>query len=319
MESLKKIKTFIDDNESFLVTSHVNPDGDAVASMLLMVHLLSCLGKRAAAVIDDAVPRKFDYLHGIERIITFGAFDATEPHDGIIVVDASSPERTGRLQTLIESGTPVINIDHHASNTRFGDFNFIDPGASSSAELAHQVFSNWPCSVTPEIASIVYSGIVCDTGRFLFPNTTAAALALCSSMVEKGARPDEIAGNLYHRNSQNTVHALADALSTLEFHFNGSVACIYLANAQGEDIDTEGFVDHLLSIEGTEVQIFMIEKAPGEYRISMRSKSHIDVNAVAHHFGGGGHIRAAGCVVRGSREEIQDRLLQVLGEQLCTV
>lgn len=317
--TLETIKKCVEEHETFLVTSHINPDGDAVSSVLVMMHLLSQLGKKYRAVIDDSIPRKFDYLSGVTSIESYASLRESDDFDCVIAVDASSPDRLGRVNTRITDGSTVINIDHHASNSLFGTCNFIDPGASSTAELAYTVFSRWPFRVTPEIATIVYSGVMCDTGRFLFPNTTAEALDLCSQMVGKGAVPSDIAGNLYNRNSRNTIHALAAALSTLEFFYDGTVACIHLRNMQEDDIDTEGFVDHLLSIEGTEVQLFMIERGEDEYRISMRSKSNIDVNEVARHFGGGGHIRAAGCVAKGPLKEIKDQLLRVLGEQICTV
>ncbi|MBN2415859.1 bifunctional oligoribonuclease/PAP phosphatase NrnA [bacterium] len=313
------IKRCIEEHSTFLITSHINPDGDAISSALILLHLLLHLGKSCRVVIDDLIPKKFDYLDGVEEIKAFESLREDEDFDCVISVDASSPDRLGRVRSCLQGERAVINIDHHASNSLYGGCNYIDAGASSTAELAYAVLSLWPVPVTPEIATIVYSGVICDTGRFLFPNTTAEALDLCSRMVEKGAAPSEIAGYLYHRNSRNTIHALAAALSTLEFFFDGSVACIHLHNMMDDDIDTEGFVDHLLSIEGTEVQIFMIERDANEYRISMRSKSNIDVNEVARHFGGGGHMRAAGCVVKGSRDTIKERLLQVLGEQICTV
>jgi phosphoesterase RecJ-like protein len=174
-------------------------------------------------------------------------------------------------------------------------------------------------SITKSIAQMVYAGIVCDTGRFLFPNTTFRSLAVCTEMMKYGASPSVIGEKLYCRTNQTTIRSLAVALSTLEFHFDESVACISLSNGtlkEMEDLDTEGFVDYLLAIEGTIVEFFMFEMEPETYRISFRSKNKVDVNRVAKALGGGGHARAAGCILQGDLAHVKRRILNELQHHL---
>ena len=173
--------------------------------------------------------------------------------------------------------------------------------------------------VTPTIATLVYTGIMCDTGRFLFPNTNSRSLSVCSQMIRLGANSERIAEKIYFRTSQQTIRALAQALSTIEFHYNGAVACIHLSNGflnSDEKIDTEGFVDNLLAVDGTEVEFFMLEVEPSIFRVSFRSKHFIDVNAIAKTFGGGGHKRASGCCISGTVDEVKSKIFEVIEKHL---
>ena len=172
----------------------------------------------------------------------------------------------------------------------------------------------WDIPVTKDLATLIYSGIVCDTGRFLFPNTSHQSLAICAGMVKQGADPGWIAEKIYFRMSQQTISALTAALSTIEYHFNGLVCCMHLNNGylKSKDVDTEGFVDHLLTVDGTKIQFMMVEKDPSIFRVSFRSKGDFDVNQIAQEFGGGGHLRASGCIVNGSVDEVKKKILNVL-------
>ena len=318
-ERLAEIRNALIQNDHFLVTTHIHPDGDSIASILLVGCVLDVLKKEFRLIIDDAVPRKFDFLQGVGRICTnseqLGAF---RPGGGIIL-DASHRDRTGKIHHLIPADVPLINIDHHPSNTQFGSINLVDVEESSTTEIVYALIRSMEIPVSQSMASMVYSGIVCDTGRFLFPNTTLRSMAVCTEMIKKGASPSDIGENLYCRTNQTTIRALAVALSTLEFHFDERVACISLSNGTLEkmtDLDTEGFVDYLLAIEGTIVEFFMFEIEKDLFRISFRSKNKVDVNRVAKDLGGGGHARAAGCVIRGDLNSVKNRILNALRNHL---
>jgi phosphoesterase RecJ-like protein len=235
------------------------------------------------------------------------------------VLDSASLKRVGEVESLICDGVPVINIDHHRSNVEFGQCNLIMEKQSSTVEVVY-LFSRF-CGVplSKAIAEYVYTGIVCDTGRFLFPNTTQTSLSICAEMISAGARPDYIADRLYFRTSRSTIKALADSLATLEFHLDGKVSSMVLTNGmmpEEECVDTEGFVDYLLAIEGTEVEFFMMEKQPGRFKVSFRSKMNVDVNAIAQQLGGGGHKRASGCTVEGDLQSIKNRILGIIETRL---
>lgn len=310
-----KIEDFLRTRDRFLLTTHVRPDGDCIASTLLMTYVLESFRKEYRVIIDDVVPSKFDFLSGIQRIESFDETGVAYSPKAVIVLDATSLDRIGRVAKLV-GDAPTVNIDHHASNVQFGTLNLVGE-ESSTAEVVYSLIRHLGMPVSAEMAATVYTGIVCDTGRFLFPNTTLESLSVCRDMVAHGASPDYIGEKVYCRTSQETIRALAEALATVEFHSDGAVASMYLKNGCVCDaVDTEGFVDHLLSIEGTEVEFFMCEIAPKVFRVSLRSKQYVDVNAVAALFGGGGHKRASGCTVEGSVEEVKRRILEVVEKHL---
>jgi phosphoesterase RecJ-like protein len=314
-ETLKDISEYSGKTEKVLITTHVNPDGDCIASVLVLARILNKLNRPYVLLCEDSVPEKFQFLPGVDQIQSLSSDSTPGSFSVVIVVDSASLERVGRVREYIAPDSIMINIDHHTSNTKFGKLNLVDAEESSTVEIVYQLYRVMEFPVTPEIATLVYTGIVCDTGRFLFPNTTYRSLQIASDMVRKGARTGEIAEYLYYRTSLSTIRALAASLSTLEIHFDGKVAGMYLANgciADESSVDTEGFVDYLMSIKGTEVEFFMCEKKPGLYRISFRSKNDVDVNQVAGQLGGGGHKRASGCTVEGSFSEVRKRVLKAL-------
>ena len=314
-QSLVDLQRCVKNGDDFLITSHINIDGDSITSCLAFASLCTHLGKKFSILIDDEIPHKFDFLSGISQIQQCSiSFDVFNPHV-VVVLDSSNRERIGKVSDMIPPGIDIINIDHHPSNIHFGTINLINPDESSTVEIIYSLLDLWNVPISPEIATYIYTGIMCDTGRFIFSNTTHRSLAICSEMINKGASPEFIAKNLYYRTSQETIRALAAALSTIEFHFNGRVACIYLSNgilSNKEKLDTEGFVDYLMAIEGTEVEFFMMEKLPNVFKVSFRSKLDVDVNAVAHKFGGGGHTSASGCTIEGDVEEIKKKILDEL-------
>lgn len=310
-----QIKECIQKNDDFLVTTHINPDGDSIASVLVFASILKYLGKNYYTLIDDNIPKKFNFLPGIEEILRFDRQSHRFRPLVLVVLDSSDLKRIGDICEIISSETVIINVDHHPSNQGFGNINVIDAKESSAVEIVYALLTYCNIPITPEIATIVYTGIMCDTGRFLFPNTTSRSLRVCSEMVRMGASPDHVAEKIYYKSSRDTILALSVALSTLEFYFDGAVTCIHLSNgvlSSSDDVDTEGFVDYLLSIEGTEVEFFMLEKKPNCFRVSFRSKRYVDVNKIAQTFGGGGHTRASGCIIKGSVEEVKKKILDVL-------
>ncbi len=309
------IQAFIQGKNNFLITTHVNPDGDSIASVLAFGSLLNHFDKNYIILVDDVIPKKFSFLPDVHRVIRYDPQKLDHPINHVVVLDSSDLGRIGTIQDIILPEMTIINIDHHPSNHQYGQLNLVDQEESSTAEIVYSIYSLLNIPITAEIATFFYTGILCDTGRFLFPNTTYRSLKICAEMVHRGARPGFIAEQLYCKTSPETIRALSSALSTIEFHFNGFVSCIYLAHglfASYEKIDTEGFVDYLLAIDGTEVEFFMIEFEPNMHRVSFRSKNHVDVNKVAKKFGGGGHARASGCIIQGTTTEVKKKILRVL-------
>ena len=317
--TLSRIKECVQKENDFLITTHVNPDGDSIASVLLFASILKHFGKRYIILLDDQIPEKFDFLSGVNEVVHFQKETYSFQPRVVVVLDASGLDRIGKVEDIIPPKALIINIDHHTSNIMFGKFNAIAPEKSSAVEIIYELFMLCNVPLSKEIATFVYTGIMCDTGRFLFPNTTYQSLSICAEMVKHGASPSIIARNIYQRMSPETLKALAKALSTLEFHFDGVVSSIYLPNdilSSNGKIDTEGFVDYLMAVKENEVQFFMLEKEPNHFRVSFRSKEYVDVNKIARQFNGGGHIRAAGCNIDGTVDEVKNRILEVLKKHL---
>ncbi|MCK5146018.1 DHH family phosphoesterase [bacterium] len=311
----KQIADLINKHQNFWVTTHIHPDGDGLASMLLMKLLLEQHSKNVIAIVDDHIPRKFDFFHSFHEIITDVADGRLGQPDIVFALDASNISRLGDIEKIIPKSATLINIDHHVSNDYFGDINLVVGEASSAAEVTWQVLEYCNVKMNSNVATLVYSGIICDTGRFTFPNTSARALDICSKMVSEGASSADIADKIYFRSSQSTILGLVESLSTLQFHYQGKVASMVLSNdfmCKHDHIDTEGFVDNLLAVDGTEVEFFMKEHNKDCFRVSFRSKNHVDVNEVAKIFGGGGHRRAAGATICGDAQTVKLKIVDAL-------
>ena len=309
---IKRILKHIDKNENFIITTHVNPDGDSIASLLVFSYLLKYKNKRYRLLLDDKIPKKFDFLAGVKEIEGMDISSKAIDPEVVVVLDSSDLGRIGRVKELIADDSKIINIDHHPSNDLFGDINLIMDEESSTVEIVYRLYSYLNIPVSEEVATLVYTGVMCDTGRFHFSNTNYRSLSVCAEMVKFGASPTLIANKIYYRMSTKTAQALASALSKIEFYFENRVACMYLLRCDYEssdEIDTEGFVDYLMAVEDTAVQFFMLETEENTFRVSLRSKNSINVNEIARHFGGGGHFRASGCTIHGTLDEIKSKIL----------
>lgn len=309
-----EIKAIIKKEDRFLITTHVRPDGDSLASVLVFAGLLDAFRKSCRICIDDGVPRKYDFLPGIERVKSFDDLPDSSGIGTAVVLDASGLERTGRIGDRIPETARIVNIDHHEGNSRFGEVNCILTGSSSTAEIVYDLYRRCDLPLTPEVARLVYTGIVCDTGCFRFANTGAQTLETAAEMVRAGADPGKIIHDLQNRHSAHTLQALGHALTRIRFFLDDAVVGMHLTCQdlkQFPEADTEGFVNYLRMIEGPSVQFFINEVQPGRHRVSLRSHEK-DVNQIAGRLGGGGHARAAGCDITGNLEQVQDRILGCL-------
>ena len=237
----------------------------------------------------------------------------------LVVVDTTTSEkRIGDVARLIGPATKTLVIDHHVDSDEESDVRVIDTDASSASELIYSLI-NWYGSnsgFTPEIATCLYAGIVFDTKLFKHSHPERA-LRAAAELVTHGADPQQIAENMFSHQTYQTVKTLGYALSNLTLHENGQICTLYVdhkTHAMNGDLD--GVVDHAMSIDGVEVALFFKEQEPGQQRVSLRSRGKVDVNRIARQFDGGGHIRASGCEIKGSVDEVQARLLSVVREQL---
>jgi bifunctional oligoribonuclease and PAP phosphatase NrnA len=310
------------ESDRFLVTSHVNPDGDGLASMLACGRILQRLGKQVWLVIDGMLSPRYDYLPRIDTVVSYReGLEAELPVANVITVDVPTLSRLERVARLIPREAPILKIDHHPSDDHFGRFNYVDTGASSTAELVYRLCVSLDVPFDAALGTWLYTGIAFDTGRFRHSSTTPDALTIAGEMVQAGANPQLIAEQLFYEYRPTTLSLLASTLQSLECVLDGRLAILSLGHgilgqARYRDEDMDGFVDYAVSLQGVEVALFLREHEPGHIRVSLRAKHDADVRAVAELFGGGGHRKAAGARMTGTLAEVKARLVNAIRRQL---
>jgi bifunctional oligoribonuclease and PAP phosphatase NrnA len=304
------------------VVGHVRPDGDCVGSQLALTRALQYQGKRVVCWNQDPLPEKFAFLdpEGQFTVPMRGrAFDC------VIAVDCASLERLGRTGACITRRRHLINIDHHISNTRYGDLNWICPADPSTGELIFRLLQQARWSLNPDLANCLYTAISTDTGSFQYPSTRPSTLRIAATLIQRGANLERIAQDVYQSFSLARIRLVRALYQRLELHLGNQVASFALrqsdyARAGAKPEDSEGLIDHLRAIAPVVVACLLEESAPDRTRISLRSKNPlVDVNQVAAQFGGGGHPAAAGATTPGTIAPVRRRLLRALAEALHAV
>lgn len=316
---LEKAVSFIKEGDNFLLTSHVNPDGDGIGSILGMLGLLKQLGKRYHVICQDPPQDKLSFLHRYAEIETYtSAMPGAISFDAAIIIDVPHLDRIGDISKLLKPGARILSIDHHVSSEHFGSVNLIVNTAAASAQIVEAIYRRMGVPIDSDSAEALYVGLCVDTGRFRFNNTSHEVFATAQRLTLAGAKPDIIADKLYYNETLANKRALAKTLESIELYQGGKVATAqldneFLSSDLGRNIDTEGFVNQPISIEGVEVAILFREMEKKKLRISLRSRTDaVDVNKIAGRFGGGGHKRASGCRMEASIDEAKKSLLAAI-------
>lgn len=313
----KRIESAIRNNQRFLITSHIRPDGDSVGSQLALYWALVNQGKKVAIQNADPVPDTYKFLQGADliRIST----EVENSWDVLFVLDVGDIERTGGITA--EKISCVVNIDHHHSRKPFADISFVREEASSTCELIYELLKVLGLTINPLIANCLYTGIVCDTGSFRFSNTSERVFETASDLVRLGANPSAIAQKIYEENSHARIRMLGECLSKLELTEDGKIASVtvdqeMLKRNGCQPWETESFVNYAQSIKGVVVALLFYELSPGKYKISLRSGGEVNVAAVAEELEGGGHKCASGCRIEGSRKTIKENIITRIRQRL---
>jgi phosphoesterase RecJ-like protein len=312
---IERIADIIRKGRTFLVTSHVRLDGDAVGSELALYEALRGLGKEAVVYNQDRTPQMYAFLPDAGAIVN--RLGPLEGYDAVFVLDCSEIERVGDEAPRIAGIRQIVNIDHHISNDLYGHLTLTDPEASSTGEMVFRLLDGMGLAVTKDMAVNLYTAILTDTGAFRYSNTGPGTFAVAGRLLEKGADPAWIAQMVYETHPAVKFRLLGRALATLEFDWQGRIAALAVtkkmldeAGAQWEH--TEGFVEYPRSIEGVQVAVFFSEIGEGLYKVSLRSKGRFNVEKVARTFGGGGHINAAACRIRGDADTVKKKLFEAI-------
>jgi phosphoesterase RecJ-like protein len=306
---IASIARIIRGGRRFVVSSHARPDGDAIGSSMAMALALRALGKDARVVFKDPAPEPLRGLPGVTGMEIAERVD--EVFDGAIIMECGSLARTG-VTGLDRS--PVINIDHHPGNDGYGQINWFDASAAACAEMVYDLVKAIGAPITADIAIHVYVAILTDTGSFHYSNISPRTFDICRELVEAGVDPVLTARQIYDSNSLGRLKLFGTVLSAMSVEDSGRIAVLsiddkILREAGGTYDDIEGLINEPLTVRSIQAVIFFKHVAGDEYRVSMRSKGSIDIGSVAKAFGGGGHRNAAGCTMHGSRESLQQTLV----------
>jgi len=319
--TLSDIQERIEAASSVLVTSHDRPDGDAIGSALAMGLILEKLGKTVVVVNRDPVPETLAFLPGSERITPPSGRSTA---DLFLVLDSAGVDRVDAAVWEMAADIPVtVNLDHHVSNTRFGDLVFVDAAAPATGQLVFQLarHAGWPLDAA--IGENLLAAISTDTGSFRYPATTAETMRIVGEILELGVDVGRVNRMLYENYPARRVQALRILLQGLLLGFGGRCASVKLPLAVTRELDlqpgdTEGVIDVIRAIDTVQVAVFFEELPDGKIRVSSRSKDErYSVGAVCAEFGGGGHTLAAGARLAGPLEVAEERFLEAVGRALA--
>lgn len=308
MDNLISLMEVLNSRQNLILCGHIMPDGDSLGSMLALGKVLEGAGKNVIMASFDPVPDNLTFLPGVDKIHT-GDREFEEQYDTFVMLDCSSPDRLGPYAKLLNRDLLTVNIDHHPGNTIRAGYTYVDPAAAATGEIIYDMLIHSGCNISSEVAACLYTAIITDTGSFRYENTTPATHRRVAELMECGIEPAKLTELIYDQKSMPAILLLRAALQTLEFSKCRRVAWISvfrktLEEVNARDEQAEGIINYPRSIKGVEVAILFRETEPGVFKVGFRSKGEVDVQCLASKFGGGGHVRASGCIVRGEFRDI---------------
>lgn len=297
-----------------LAASHVRADGDGLGSALAFARAAARLGVRVQVAAELGVVPEYRFMPGANRVAASAA-ELWRDLDAAFVFDCGSRERLGSIGRALAPSVPIVNVDHHASNTRFGAVNWVDPGFAATTEMVYVLAKLSRVRIDRAAAENLYTGLFTDTGGFSYSNTNRRSHLIAADLVRLGARPAGVAEQIRRRKTPGHLRLLARIIQGVRLSEDGRVAWARLTRAMAEEAghephETSEYVDLLKSIAGVRVAVLFREvPEDGGIRISFRTSPPVDGSALAARFGGGGHKRASGATVEGGIEEVETRVI----------
>ena len=309
-------------HQRFLLTTHINPDGDGIGSEVAFARWLRSLGKSARILNDSPTPAAFLFLVEDEAIEVFTPELAEQRFaeaDALVVLDTSNRQRIGRLAPLIDRhAIAVAVIDHHVSHALgFGQLNLIEPEVAATGELVYDLIREHGAAIDRPIAEALYVALMTDTGGFRYSNTDSHAHRMAAELLALGLDPQQIYARVHAHASAGRLRFFGEVLAKLELLEDGRLIVLEAAPEQFQrhgltGSDTEGLVDMPRTIAGAEIVALFSEVEPGKVKVSLRSTGRVSIDQVCSRLGGGGHPHAAGVLLRGTRAQARDRVLPEL-------
>jgi len=297
----------------------MNPDGDAIGSLIALGLCLDAMDKKTTLYNESPIPAVYRFLPSVNRVAGHIADDTD--FDTAVVLDCGNLERVGEGMAAVCRAPVVINIDHHSTNKGFGDFRYIDTAACATSEIIYGIILKMGVPITKPIATAIYTGILTDTGSFRFSNTNQTAFSICEEMIACGVNPYNIAQHVYGTYSLGRIKLLNLALDSIEISKNGKLSMMTLTHEMLDETrtqpqDADGLINYARGIEDVKVAVLIqqnesgngTERNPNQYHVSLRSDGTVDVGAIAASFGGGGHFSAAGFNIKSRLPDLKRRI-----------
>lgn len=311
MISASAAASFLERSDKFVILTHASPDGDTLGSAYALADALCALNKRVFVVCPDKIPEKFGYL--------IKEYEAFEP-ETVVAVDIADEKLLGSLYDRY-SGRAALCIDHHGSNTKYAEMLYLEADAAAACECIYNVINELGTKITPYMASCLYTGIATDTGCFKFSNTTPRSHRYAAELIEKGADYGEINRVMFEVKSRGRIAMERKVLENIEFYYGGRCAVITVTRDMIKETgcplgDLDGVTAMSRQIEGVQIGVTIKEKPDGKYKVSLRTFEPYNAADICAVFGGGGHVRAAGCEFSCDIENAKRQLLSAIGEVL---
>lgn len=316
LESIEKADTIA-------IAGHLRPDGDCIGSCMgLYSYIAENYPEKRATVYLTEYPEVFNYLKAEEAFEECCSSVKGEAYDLFVSLDCGDADRLEEVADIMKLAKNVINIDHHITNTKFGNENHVVPDASSTSQILYTLMEEDKIGYTTACA--LYTGIVHDTGVFKHSNTSSETMRIAGKLMDKGVPFGKIIDGSFYMKTYKQLQIMGRCLLESVRIMDGR--CIFsvlrqnildLYNAQSSDLD--GIIDEMRTTEGIEVAILLTEREPQEYKVSMRSNECIDVSTIACYFGGGGHVHAAGCTIKGDAFDVVNNLTQHIEKQFIRI
>ena len=321
--SLKKVAACVKKHKNFLITSHTNPEGDALGSELAFYNLIRKLGKSATVINEDKLPYGYDFLPLKDKLKKYKDNLKNIVFDCFVVLDCSDLSRTGEVYRLNSGRKPVLNIDHHISNQEFGNINWIEPHVSSCSEMIYKLYKALRVPLDKNAAVLLYTGMLTDTGSFRYSNTSSFTHQAVSELLKFNLNIPQIYKSIYENMLFEDMQLLSRILPAIKQEAKGRIVwCQIKQNVLRNRKLSFDLSEHILSfgraIKGAEVVALFKENlgVKNEIRINLRSQGKVDVNRIAQFFGGGGHKTASGATVKGNIDNVRRRVLAKIKESL---
>lgn len=316
---LDEIALILKDAQNLAILPHIDADGDAIGSSLALALSLKGTGKKVKVLMEEEVPVVYSFLPGLALAEVYTS-DYTA-YDVVVALDTGDLGRMGYRKEVFEKGEKTVNIDHHSTNSEFADYNFVQTSSAAVGEIIYQLLGLLKLELNRDTATCLYTAITTDTGGFRYSNTTPLTHQIAADLISHGAVVADISQKVFETVSFGKVKLMGLAISTLELLENGKVSAIYITpgmmkEAGAREEDCEGIVNLGRSIRGVQVALMMRQWEDNEVKVNLRSNGSFDVASLASMYGGGGHKKAAGCIVKGSLEDVRKKLLSDIRDKL---